>query len=124
MQFKPTFSVLAAIVLSMASVKLATASPVVETRAAEVDGDLYACTDANWAGQCENLGFYNGQCENFPADLQDDISSIGPDAGWVCVLYINDNCDGSAGSLIVTSPGFDQLQWGNDALSSFVCTTP
>ncbi|THG97022.1 hypothetical protein EW026_g4914 [Hermanssonia centrifuga] len=88
MQFKSTFSVLAAVVLSMASVKLATASPVVETRAAEVDGDIFACTDANWAGQCENLGFFNGQCENFPADLQDDISSIGPDAGWVCVLYM------------------------------------
>ncbi|THG95607.1 hypothetical protein EW026_g6078 [Hermanssonia centrifuga] len=120
MQFKSTFSVLAAVVMSMTSVKLATASPVVETRAAEVDGHIYACTDDNRIGECQNLGFYNGQCENFPSDLQDDISSIGPDAGWVCVLYINDYCDGSAGSLIVTSPGFTALGYGNDALSSFI----
>lgn len=59
-----------------------------QTRAAEVDGHVYICTDANWSGDCTNYGFYEGVCSNFPAEFQDDISSIGPDGGWKCNFYM------------------------------------
>lgn len=58
------------------------------SRAADVDGHIYICTDANWDGDCDDYGFTDGACSNFPSEYQDDISSIGPDSGWLCTLYV------------------------------------
>ena len=51
-------------------------------------GSIFVCTDYNWGGLCDHFAFQNGVCANFPADLNDQISSVGPDAGWTCNLYV------------------------------------
>ena len=57
-------------------------------QAGAVDGHIYICTDDQFSGACINYGFRNNQCSNFPTGFQDDISSVGPDQGWVCSLYV------------------------------------
>lgn len=59
-----------------------------EARAAQVDGHIYICTDDNFSGSCTNYGFTANQCSNFPSGFQDNISSVGPDKGWVCTLFM------------------------------------
>ncbi|KAF8886539.1 hypothetical protein BD779DRAFT_1673167 [Infundibulicybe gibba] len=93
------------------------------TDSALVDGHLFVCTDANFAGACTNLGFFRGSCSNMPSGFQDNISSWGPDAGWVCITYTNNNCQGL--TYTGSSPGFGSLPPGiNDAISSFQCLSP
>ena len=48
---------------------------------------LYVCSDANWSGTCENVGFNNEECIVFPGELQNDITSVGPPQGYYCYLY-------------------------------------
>lgn len=59
-----------------------------EARAAQVDGHIYICTDDNFSGSCTNYGFVANQCSNFSSGFQDNISSVGPDKGWVCTLFM------------------------------------
>ena len=61
---------------------------VPQARSTEVDGDIFICTDANWSGDCTTYGFFSGVCSNFPPEFQDDISSVGPNPGWSCNLYV------------------------------------
>ena len=51
-------------------------------------GNIYVCTAWDWQGSCTNVQFNNAQCTNFPSGFQDDISSIGPDGGWKCTIYV------------------------------------
>ncbi|OBZ73474.1 hypothetical protein A0H81_06641 [Grifola frondosa] len=99
------------------------AAPTIEEREAQVDGYIYICTDANWSGDCDNYGFINGQCSNFPSTFQNDISSVGPDPGWVCILSVDYNCYSDKGIYTVTWPGYSDLSqdWGNDMFNSVVC---
>lgn len=53
-----------------------------------VDGYVYICTDAEWAGACDNYGFTLDVCSNFPSEFQDDISSVGPSQGFSCNFYM------------------------------------
>lgn len=48
---------------------------------------MFACSDYDWKGTCHNIKFTNDECQNVPSDLDDAISSIGPDEGWHCLLY-------------------------------------
>ncbi|KAF8886505.1 hypothetical protein BD779DRAFT_1673137 [Infundibulicybe gibba] len=90
------------------------------TDAALADGNLFVCTDPNFAGQCVNLAFFNGVCSTLPSGLQDNISSWGPDAGWVCITYTEDNCQGT--SFAGSFPGFPTLPAGIDnAMNSYQC---
>lgn len=59
-----------------------------EARAAQVDGHIFICTDDQFSGDCTNYGFVANTCSNFPSEFQDDISSVGPDQGWVCTLFM------------------------------------
>ena len=59
-----------------------------QARAADADGGLFVCTNAQFTGNCQNIGFNNGQCVVFPSAFQNDISSLGPDQGWVCNAYM------------------------------------
>ncbi|PSR76496.1 hypothetical protein PHLCEN_2v8399 [Hermanssonia centrifuga] len=95
--------------------------PAITERAAEADGHIFICTDANWSGSCTDYGFTAGVCSNFPQGFQDDISSLGPDAGWFCNVYIDYNCNNDQSSLRVDNPGIASLGWGNDAFSSLQC---
>ncbi|KAI0755949.1 hypothetical protein BC629DRAFT_1598323 [Irpex lacteus] len=87
------------------------------------NGHVYACTNAGWTGRCQNMYFTANQCLNFPSDLQDNISSIGPDGGWLCLAYEDINCSGY--SFYVQKPGESDLSTRsdgvNDQLSSIAC---
>ena len=50
-------------------------------------GNVYVCTDANWEGDCTNLSFASGYCENLAPEFEYDITSIGPDPEWACWFY-------------------------------------
>ncbi|KAJ7801719.1 hypothetical protein B0H14DRAFT_2615063 [Mycena olivaceomarginata] len=77
-------------------------------------------TDANFGGDCTDYGFTNNVCSNLPSEFQDDISSFGPDAGWVCAFYTDTNCSG--GIYAGANPGFTDIPgWLNDAFSSYSC---
>ncbi|KAF8998732.1 hypothetical protein BDQ17DRAFT_1428321 [Cyathus striatus] len=85
MQFNVAFTLLAVVASALAA---PTGTEVaLSNRAADVDGNLYVCTDANWGGECANLGFYVNECNNMPSGFQDNISGFGPDAGWECTTY-------------------------------------
>ncbi|KAF8886536.1 hypothetical protein BD779DRAFT_1673163 [Infundibulicybe gibba] len=93
------------------------------TDSALADGSLFVCTDANFSGACINLTFFNAVCSNMPSGFQDNISSFGPDPGWVCITYTDPDCRGT--TYVGTYPGFAGLPSGiNDAISSFHCFTP
>ncbi|PSR74742.1 hypothetical protein PHLCEN_2v9621 [Hermanssonia centrifuga] len=114
----------------LTSLSVVSAAPAIEVRAnattavsdvANADGHIYICTDDNWSGSCENFGFIAYSCSNFPSNFQDDISSVGPDSGWYCTLYIDYNCNPDQGTYTVTAPGYSALTYGNDAFSSVMC---
>lgn len=50
-----------------------------------MDDYLYACTDVDWSGTCQSLGFFAGECYNFPAEFQKVFQC--PSQGWECVVY-------------------------------------
>ncbi|KAF9475467.1 hypothetical protein BDN70DRAFT_883666 [Pholiota conissans] len=113
---------LGAAALALAGVGAAPLSNLVdvESRADQVDGHLYVCTDINFTGICANVAFNVDQCINFVSPFQDTISSWGPDAGFLCITYTDINCNGL--TYTAAKPGFSSLPPGiNDAISSFQC---
>ena len=104
MQFKITcFAVLAAVVATVRGAAVEAShflmvilsilimptqrSDDLEARATQVDGHVFVCTDGGFAGSCTNYGIIANVCSNFPSAFQDNISSIGLDAGWRCNAY-------------------------------------
>ncbi|KAL1633192.1 hypothetical protein SLS56_003055 [Neofusicoccum ribis] len=87
---------------------------------------FYACDDANWGGRCQWFQAPVGECLNMPILLQDQISSFGPDLGYICSAYIDTNCQPDGDSVkIYQYPGVadlnkEALQW-NDRISSVKC---
>ncbi|KAJ6613942.1 hypothetical protein B0H10DRAFT_2046765 [Mycena sp. CBHHK59/15] len=107
-------------VAALAALVVSAAPAAPETRSALVDGHVFICTDANFAGDCTNYGFFVDQCSNFPDEFQDDISSFGSDAGWSCTMYTDINCNGD--TYTGTNPGFATLPaFLNDVFSSVHC---
>ena len=51
-------------------------------------GHIYVCDTWDFQGSCTNVAFNNDQCTNFPTNFQDNISSIGPDGGWTCQVFV------------------------------------
>ncbi|KAH9475720.1 hypothetical protein JR316_0011279 [Psilocybe cubensis] len=87
---------------------------------AQVDGHLFVCTDNNFTGICANVAFNVDECINFVSPFQDTISSFGPDSGFICITYTDNNCQGLTYTAV--NPGFSSLPSGiNDAISSFQC---
>ncbi|KAJ7152432.1 hypothetical protein C8R46DRAFT_1228661 [Mycena filopes] len=114
------FTLKSAFVALAAALAVAAAPAGASTDSALVDGHVFICTDANFAGDCTNYGFFADQCSNFPGEFQDDISSFGPDAGWSCTMYTDANCNGD--TYTGTNPGFGTLPaFLNDAFSSVRC---
>ncbi|GJE92431.1 hypothetical protein PsYK624_085850 [Phanerochaete sordida] len=121
MQFRLTTALLA-VTAALGGVAATPAAPKV--RAAQAS--LVVCTDKNFSGKCQSIGFNNAQCVVFPSGFQKDISSIAPPSGWVCDAYIDLVCTGD-GLGDITSPGISDLGDHhtnyNDRLNSFVCYT-
>ncbi|KAJ3559900.1 hypothetical protein NM688_g52 [Phlebia brevispora] len=124
MQFKLSLVAFVGVVASLTNVSALPAAKPLEAReedAATFDGHLFVCTDDGFSGSCLNIGFYSQVCQNFPDGYNDQISSVGPDQGWNCELFIDDNCNDDQGTYWVEYPGFSSLSYGNDAFSSFQC---
>ena len=58
------------------------------SRQAPSSGHIHVCDTWDWKGSCTNVAFNNDQCTNFPSKFQDNISSIGPDGGWTCQVFV------------------------------------
>ncbi|KAJ7164343.1 hypothetical protein C8R46DRAFT_1099323 [Mycena filopes] len=103
-------------------------------------GTSYMCTAAFFSGYCVAItGETNGGCIDLAADLNNQISSFGPDVGQRCQLFNAHNCATSgegtpAWSGFISSPGIQDFSvpWVdadgvqnapfNDIISSYRCT--
>ncbi|KAJ6534972.1 hypothetical protein B0H19DRAFT_964149, partial [Mycena capillaripes] len=56
----------------------------------------YVCTDAGFAGSCTKFTGASGQCVNFSAAYNDDISAVGPDAAQDCFFFEDGGCSGAS----------------------------
>ncbi|KAI0821361.1 hypothetical protein BC629DRAFT_1587641 [Irpex lacteus] len=113
------FNILTLVTL-LASSYSASAAPAKLSRRS--DGTITACDTWDFAGTCENIDFTHNQCQNFPSELQDVISSITVTTGSSCQAFVNLDCNSNQGQIPVQNPGIAEMQLGNDALSSFLCT--
>jgi hypothetical protein len=48
----------------------------------------FVCTDINFGGVCTTFHGSSGQCVNFSAEFNDDITSFGPDTGQDCFIFV------------------------------------
>ncbi|KAJ9160507.1 hypothetical protein NKR19_g3132 [Coniochaeta hoffmannii] len=63
-----------------------------------LNGGVYVCPGPNWTGPCQHINM-----ANLPGDFPgcwtmpwQTLGSIGPDAGWICSMFVEPgNCDGS-----------------------------
>ncbi|KAI1137767.1 hypothetical protein F5Y05DRAFT_413714 [Hypoxylon sp. FL0543] len=86
---------------------------------------VYVCTQAGFAGLCENECAQAGVCYNVPASFNDQISSLGPDSGY-CRAFFDYDCQDTSGHFDFVSPGYDDLSHlgdgsSNDQISSWIC---
>ncbi|KAJ7051485.1 hypothetical protein C8F01DRAFT_1262816 [Mycena amicta] len=106
--------------LTAAMAVLTSAAPAIPV--ADVDGHVFVCTDVDFAGDCSDYGFVNDVCSNFPPEFQNDISSFGPDQGFECITYTDNDCSPAGLTYTAIWPGFSTLPPGiNDAISSVIC---
>lgn len=67
----------------------------------------------------------NCHIDNLGGDLNDQVSSVGPDAPHYCFFFSNYNCNDNEGHIGMFSPGAPDLtasNWGfNDKISSWSC---
>ncbi|KAJ7923606.1 hypothetical protein B0H13DRAFT_1979686 [Mycena leptocephala] len=103
-------------------------------------GTVYLCNAIFYSGYCVTIpGAFNGECVNLAADLDDQVSSFGPDPGQRCQLFNAHNCATSGAGIPAWSgpiayPGIADLtvSWidadgkvnapFNDIISSYRCT--
>ncbi|ORY62397.1 uncharacterized protein BCR38DRAFT_438365 [Pseudomassariella vexata] len=97
------------------------------------DFGVYLCTDANWGGHCVHIVAPENVCVPLAGDLNDQVSSVGPDSGAYCRFYFNAGCTDDNGCLHfdLTSPGYSNLNQGslfvcgannpNDKVTSYMC---
>ncbi|KAJ7149278.1 hypothetical protein C8R43DRAFT_505956 [Mycena crocata] len=90
-------------------------------------GNLYLCTDIGFTGYCVLItGASSGHCVNLGPDLNDLVTSFGPDSGQSCSFFLNARCAaGKAADVVqnIRSPGISDLsQIGFDNTgSSYAC---
>ncbi|KAJ7450833.1 hypothetical protein FB451DRAFT_1410152 [Mycena latifolia] len=85
-------------------------------------GTAYLCTAAYFSGYCVAItGEYNGGCIDLADDLNNQVSSFGPDQGQRCQLFNAHNCAISGEGIphwsgIIEYPGIqDFSQYWTDA---------
>jgi hypothetical protein len=52
------------------------------------DTGVYLCNDRNWTGYCVHITAPSGTCVPLASDLNDKVSSAGPDAGAICYFFV------------------------------------
>ncbi|KAI0867528.1 hypothetical protein GGS24DRAFT_515320 [Hypoxylon argillaceum] len=92
----------------------------VEKRA---NAGVYLCTDSYFNGYCVHIVQPQFQCINLSGDLNDKVSSVGPDSPYYCLFYGAFNCDDSESHFGTFSPGYNDLSTlgYNDKISSYIC---
>ncbi|KAF7356187.1 hypothetical protein MVEN_00950000 [Mycena venus] len=98
-------------------------------------GNVFMCTAANWGEYCVYItDAGSGECVNLAADLNDQVSSFGPDPNQSCYVFAGFDCDALSGRVgPIRSPGVADLskpvntgeEGGgrpfNDVISSYYC---
>ncbi|KAF1941876.1 hypothetical protein EJ02DRAFT_454713 [Clathrospora elynae] len=114
-----------------ATLTLAAPATDLETRAST---RVYLCNDRGFTGYCVPISSPSGTCVPLGTDLNDKISSVGPDPGSFCYFFVNANCDTSGDFFHVGNPGYSDLSITpvngptgstrnfEDKLSSYRCT--
>ena len=71
---------------ALASPSKRTAAGNVERQNSDYKTSVYLCTDRNFEGTCQHIvsGY---DCVNVPAELDDQLSSVGPDPDIFCYFY-------------------------------------
>ncbi|KAH9908415.1 hypothetical protein F4778DRAFT_717147 [Xylariomycetidae sp. FL2044] len=87
------------------------------------DAGVYLCVDAHFLGYCQHIYAPLYQCVNLSGDLNDLVSSVGPDSPYYCLFYRAFSCSDSEGHFGAYSPGYETLGSvnSNDQISSYVC---
>ncbi|KAJ7839948.1 hypothetical protein B0H14DRAFT_2587696 [Mycena olivaceomarginata] len=75
-------------------------------------GNVYLCTAANWKQYCvyiTNAG--PNECVNLVSDLNDLVSSFGPDPNQSCTMFAAADCNPSVALAVgpIVSPGVSDL---------------
>ncbi|KAI1117247.1 hypothetical protein F5Y14DRAFT_448180 [Nemania sp. NC0429] len=84
---------------------------------------VYLCTDSYFNGYCVHIVQPEYVCVNLSSDLNDQVSSVGPDSPKYCLFYSAFNCLDSEGHFGTYSPGYNDLSAlsFNDKISSYIC---
>ena len=89
---------LAAVVIALASsAVLAAPTPEIEKRATT---GVYLCNDRDFKGYCVHINSPSGTCVPLASDLNDKVSSAGPDQGSFCYFYVYVTHDSWIASLV------------------------
>ncbi|KAH7138462.1 hypothetical protein B0J11DRAFT_500681 [Dendryphion nanum] len=121
---------------------LALAAPVAEPEANAIGSVVkravtwvYLCNERNFvsSGYCVHIPAESGICVPLGSDLEDKVSSAGPDQGSYCYFFVDRNCQGDF--FHVGNPGYGDLSIVpvngpagstrnfEDKLSSYRCTS-
>ncbi|KAF2821706.1 hypothetical protein CC86DRAFT_99600 [Ophiobolus disseminans] len=118
------------------SATTALAAPVTHTTRDELAiTGAYLCNDRDWTGYCVHIFSPQGECVPLAGDLNDLVSSAGPDQGSFCYFFVDPACNIAADFFHVSYPGFADLSVVpvngpvgstrnfEDKLSSYFCVT-
>ncbi|KAH7392395.1 hypothetical protein DE146DRAFT_758117 [Phaeosphaeria sp. MPI-PUGE-AT-0046c] len=70
---------------------------------------VYLCNDRDWQGYCVHILSAPSDCVPLAADLNDLVSSAGPDQGSFCYFFVDPNCSTRADLFHVGYPGVSDL---------------
>ncbi|KAJ7659457.1 hypothetical protein B0H17DRAFT_1212907 [Mycena rosella] len=83
MKFTTTFVALISVVYAIPA-----PTPDLPDLSARAPGAVFVCANAPFVDPCGKFSGVSGECVNFPASFDDDISSVGPDSGQDCFFYV------------------------------------
>ncbi|MCJ1259339.1 hypothetical protein MMC24_007176 [Lignoscripta atroalba] len=86
------------------------------------DNGVFLCTDRNFSGYCVHIVAPLYKCVPLGGDLNDLVSSVGPDYGY-CFFFSANGCSDSEGHFGTFAPGYSDLSVinFNDKISSYYC---
>ncbi|KAF7334938.1 hypothetical protein MVEN_02243500 [Mycena venus] len=100
-------------------------------------GNVFLCVAANWQSYCVYITDAGpNECVNLASDLNDQVSSFGPDPNQSCTMFAAADCNPSFGTAVgpIVAPGIADLSRPfnigqgqivngfNDVLSSYSCS--
>ncbi|RYC58910.1 hypothetical protein CHU98_g7298 [Xylaria longipes] len=130
MQFSKTLSIFATLWTAVLASPIAEGDATVSNVTIEkrADAGVFLCVDAGFTGRCVHIIQPTGECVNLSSDLNDLVTSVGPDAdAGDCRFFFDFNCVDNDGfrHFDASSPGFSNLAaqnpGANDQISSYIC---